>query len=157
MPAKPRWGHPTSYADARFALRDDVDACPAGSPVRPSGAGVRPCSARLGSSAASVLSAGSVLRAPLLPYYDFDPAPLASFSLSSELLSWEPLEPLPLALPSTIQAAPGDDVVLVPLSVSRDLGPLDDLFVSKMLDSIVVAQTVRADAGALSRLLSRGK
>src|SRR3712207_6374731 len=62
-----------------------------------------------------------------------------------------PLNRSPLALPSTIQAALGDGVVLVLPCVSRTRGPLDGALVLQLLDGIVVADTVRPDARALSR------
>ncbi len=80
-------GRPTSRASSRFSPRDDVGACPARSPGRSSGAGVRPCSARLGSSAASAPSTGPVLLASPPPYHDPGPTRVLRFSISSGLLS----------------------------------------------------------------------
>jgi hypothetical protein len=76
-------------------------------------------------------------------------------SISSGLLSsWEPLGPLSSrALPSIVQAALSDDAVLVFPGVSRTHGPLDGALVLQLLDGLVVADTVRPDANALSRCL----
>src|ERR687897_486217 len=50
-----------------------------------------------------------------------------------------------------LQATLGDEVVLVPPGVSRALVPLDGSLVLQVLYGIVVALTVRADAGAFGR------
>ena len=80
-------GHPTSRASARFPPRDDVGARPAHLPVGSSGAGVRPCAARPGSSAANAPSTEPVLLSSPLPYYDLGPTRVLLLSISSELLS----------------------------------------------------------------------
>ena len=75
-----------------------------------------------------------------------------SFSLSSlRCFLGKPLD-RSLTLPSTIQAAPGDEVVLVPPGVSRARVPLDGALVLQFLYGVVVALTVRPDAGAFRRL-----
>src|SRR5215218_8452484 len=67
-------GRPTSHPSSRVSLCVAVGACPARSPARSSGAGVRSYSARPGSSAASVLSTGPVLLASAPPYHhDLEP------------------------------------------------------------------------------------
>src|ERR671912_455945 len=50
-----------------------------------------------------------------------------------------------------LQAALGDEVVLIPPGVSRTLVPLDCALVLQILYGVVVALTVRSDAGAFSR------
>ena len=54
--------------------------------------------------------------------------------------------------PQHLQAAPGDEVVLVPPGVSRALVPLDCALVLQLLYGIVVALSVRVEAAAASRL-----
>jgi len=54
-----------------------------------------------------------------------------------------------------MQAAPGDEVVFVPPGVSRTLVPLDSAFVLQIVYGIVVALTVRPDAGAFRRFQKR--
>jgi hypothetical protein len=85
-------GHPRSCATSCFPLRVDLAACPAGSPDRSSCAGVRPCSAKLGSCCASVPSTGSARHAALHLYHDLAPtrAPLLSNpqTISADYLGW---------------------------------------------------------------------
>src|ERR671921_2420969 len=50
-----------------------------------------------------------------------------------------------------LQAAPGDEVVLVPSGVWRTLVPLDCALVLQILYGVVVALTVRSDTGAFCR------
>jgi hypothetical protein len=50
-----------------------------------------------------------------------------------------------------MQASLGDEVVLIPPSVSRTLVPLDCALVLQILYGIVVALTVRSEIGAFSR------
>src|SRR5215212_4629964 len=52
--------------------------------------------------------------------------------------------------PQHLQAAPGDEVVLVPPGVSRTLVPLDCALVLQILYGIVLALTVWPNAGAFS-------
>jgi hypothetical protein len=54
--------------------------------------------------------------------------------------------------PQHLQAALGDEVVLVPPGVSCARGPLDGSLVLQFLYGIVVALTVRVEAAAASRL-----
>jgi hypothetical protein len=57
-----------------------------------------------------------------------------------------------VGFPQHLQAALGDEVVLVPSGVSRALVPLDGSLVLQLLYGIVVALTVRVEAAAASRL-----
>jgi hypothetical protein len=54
-----------------------------------------------------------------------------------------------------IQAALGDDVFLATPGVSRTRVPLDGALVLQILNDIVVADTARSDAGALSCFFQR--
>src|SRR5215217_6800303 len=51
-----------------------------------------------------------------------------------------------------LQAALGDEVVLIPPGVSRTLVPLDCALVLQILYGVVVALTVRSDTAAFSRI-----
>src|SRR5215208_3075206 len=51
-----------------------------------------------------------------------------------------------------LQAAPGNEVVLIPPGVSRTLVPLDCALVLQILYGVVVALTIRSDTSAFSRI-----
>jgi hypothetical protein len=60
-----------------------------------------------------------------------------------------------VGFPQHLQAALGDEVVLVPPGVSRALVPLDGSLVLQILDGIVVALSVRSDTGAFCSFQKR--
>ena len=57
-----------------------------------------------------------------------------------------------MGFPQHLQAALGDEVVLVPPGVSCTRVPLDGALILQFLYGVVVALTVRPDTGAFRRL-----
>ena len=76
-------------------------------------------------------------------------------SLISEQLHLALLESSTPSPIRSIQAEPGDKVVLVPPGVSRARVPLDSTLVLQILYGVVVALTVRPDTGAFRRFQER--